>query len=210
MLGRGLTAALLVLTTGLGGCGGESDDEQTAAGTSADESALAMPDLTGMTVDEASTALAEAQPTFDMKVSYEASAKPRDRVFAQAPASGTPLPAGELYRVRLSISKGKLGLCGDYGTSAQRPEGVDCDPRSGEFVLEGEKCRGLGRRAAFEKLRCLEPANCGGLHWARAREGEHPVVPFCKKPRPTGQSLTPGAPCDPDKPLPAPYECKPR
>jgi PASTA domain-containing protein len=208
MLGRRLAGAMLVLAIALSGCGG-SDGEQTAAGTSADENGVAMPDLIGMTVDEASAALNEAQPAFNLKIAYGASRKPRDRVFAQSPAPGTPLPADKLYRVRLSISKGKLGLCGDY-EPAQRPEGVDCDPRSGKFVIEGEKCQGFERDGAFRELKCLEPANCGGLHWARKEQGAHPVVPFCKKPRPTGQSLTPGAPCDPDKPLPPPFECKPK
>jgi hypothetical protein len=112
-----LLIALVVFVALGSGCGGSggSDTPAPAAGSrestappAVEESPPAedgMPDLTGMTIDEASDTLEAVLNSYNLKIAYESSDAPAGTVFEQRPAAGSPLEAGRLYTVRVTVSE---------------------------------------------------------------------------------------------------------
>ena len=109
-----LLIALLVFVALGSGCGGsdtpapEAGSRESTPPPTAEESPTAedgMPDLTGMTVEEASDTLEAILNSYNLKIAYESSDAPSGTVFEQTPAAGSPLEAGRLYTVKVTVSK---------------------------------------------------------------------------------------------------------
>ncbi len=111
---RTLIVATIVLAALTSACGGEDTDSpaqespEVSAQPDTEESPPeegGMPDLSGMTIDEASETLEAILNSYDLKIKYESSAEPSGTVITQTPAAGTPLEAGRIYTVRVTVSK---------------------------------------------------------------------------------------------------------
>jgi serine/threonine-protein kinase len=68
--------------------------------------AVLVPDLKGMTVAEATTALEKAKLSVGRTVKVDTNEQPKDRVVSSDPAGGTSLPPGEI--VNLNVSTGQV------------------------------------------------------------------------------------------------------